>query len=191
MGRVSLRPRRQRVVRVDLVESDERGLGEWTLTCRRYCLALFSETLTEWDPKWFRLFVSDVSNDCTEKVLIEAFSKYKTFQKAKVIKDRLSNKVSLTPTLPVAFLARSLNLPVLPPSQPPSPPLSFPSPLPHLTPWPSSALRCASPTPAVQIRLPRLLGPRGLSARMEADGRKVRREPTDQALEGHHQRPER
>lgn len=52
-----------------------------------------SETLTEWDPKWFRLFVSDVSNDCTEKVLTEAFSKYKTFQKAKVIKDRLSNKV--------------------------------------------------------------------------------------------------
>ncbi|KAL7413014.1 hypothetical protein BDY24DRAFT_334162, partial [Mrakia frigida] len=50
------------------------------------------ETLTEWDPKWFRLFVSDVSNDCTEKVLTEAFSKYKTFQKAKVIKDRLSNK---------------------------------------------------------------------------------------------------
>ena len=52
------------------------------------------ESLIEWDPKWFRLFVSDVSNDCTEKVLTEAFSKYKSFQKTKVIKDRLSNKVS-------------------------------------------------------------------------------------------------
>lgn len=56
-----------------------------------------SPTLAEWDPKWFRLFVSDVSNDCTEKVLIEAFSKYPSFQKARVIKDRLSNKVRLFP----------------------------------------------------------------------------------------------
>jgi RNA recognition motif-containing protein len=56
-----------------------------------------SPTLAEWDPKWFRLFVSDVSNDCTEKVLIEAFSKYPSFQKARVIKDRLSNKVRFYP----------------------------------------------------------------------------------------------
>lgn len=60
-----------------------------------------SPTLAEWDPKWFRLFVSDVSNDCTEKVLTEAFEKYKSFEKAKVVKDRLSNKVCL-------FLSRSL-----------------------------------------------------------------------------------
>lgn len=59
-----------------------------------------SPTLAEWDPKWFRLFVSDVSNDCTEKVLIEAFSKYPSFQKARVIKDRLSNKVHFYPVAP-------------------------------------------------------------------------------------------
>lgn len=52
-----------------------------------------SPTLVEWDPKWFRLFVSDVSNDCTEKVLTEAFSKYPSFKKTRVVKDRLSNKV--------------------------------------------------------------------------------------------------
>jgi RNA recognition motif-containing protein len=66
-----------------------------------------SPSLTEWDPKWFRLFVSDVSNDCTEKVLTEAFSKYPSFKKTKVIKDRLSNKVRSRIKRPVPRLLRS------------------------------------------------------------------------------------
>lgn len=83
-----------------------------------------SETLTEWDPKWFRLFVSDVSNDCTEKVLTEAFSKYKTFQKAKVIKDRLSNKVrSLSILVTLACFARARTYLCLLPPRLPSLPL--------------------------------------------------------------------
>lgn len=64
-------------------------------------------TLLEWDPsesqldcsadsaEWYRLFVGDVSNDVTERTLDEAFSKYRTYCKSKVVRDRLSQKVSL------------------------------------------------------------------------------------------------
>lgn len=72
-----------------------------------------SPTLTEWDPKWFRLFVSDVSNDCTEKVLTEAFEKYASFKKVKVVKDRLSNKVqSLKPctTPEIEFIPETVEM---------------------------------------------------------------------------------
>lgn len=44
---------------------------------------------------WFRLFVGDLSNDVSDDVLSNAFNKYASFQKARVIRDRLSNKASL------------------------------------------------------------------------------------------------
>ena len=43
---------------------------------------------------WFRLFVGDLSNDVSDDVLATAFNRYPSFQKAKVIRDRLSQKVS-------------------------------------------------------------------------------------------------
>ena len=42
---------------------------------------------------WFRLFVGDLSNDVSDDVLSNAFNKYTSFQKARVIRDRLSQKV--------------------------------------------------------------------------------------------------
>ncbi|GJJ07414.1 hypothetical protein Clacol_001616 [Clathrus columnatus] len=51
------------------------------------------QTLLEWDPKWFRLFVGDLSNDVSDDVLANAFNKYSSFTKARVIRDRLSQKV--------------------------------------------------------------------------------------------------
>ncbi|KAF9075750.1 hypothetical protein BDP27DRAFT_1211906 [Rhodocollybia butyracea] len=50
------------------------------------------QTLLEWNPSWFRLFVGDLSNDVSEDVLANAFNKYTSFQKARVIRDRLSQK---------------------------------------------------------------------------------------------------
>jgi RNA recognition motif-containing protein len=41
---------------------------------------------------WFRLFVGDLSNDVSDDVLSNAFNKYPSFQKARVIRDRLSGK---------------------------------------------------------------------------------------------------
>lgn len=73
------------------------------------------QTLLEWNPceyhaqirhtcdcsliicaAWFRLFVGDLSNDVSDDVLSNAFNKYTSFQKARVIRDRLSGKVSTT-----------------------------------------------------------------------------------------------
>lgn len=42
---------------------------------------------------WFRLFVGDLSNDVSDDVLANAFNKYTSFTKARVIRDRLSGKV--------------------------------------------------------------------------------------------------
>jgi hypothetical protein len=42
---------------------------------------------------WFRLFVGDLSNDVSDDVLANAFNKYTSFQKARVVRDRLSQKV--------------------------------------------------------------------------------------------------
>lgn len=66
------------------------------------------QTLLEWDSSrwysslinvllirfagWSRLFVGDLSNDVSDDVLANAFNKYPSFQKAKVIRDRLSQK---------------------------------------------------------------------------------------------------
>lgn len=44
---------------------------------------------------WFRLFVGDLSNDVSDDVLSNAFNKYTSFTKARVIRDRLSGKVSI------------------------------------------------------------------------------------------------
>lgn len=45
-------------------------------------------------PEWYRLFVGDVSNDVNERTLDNAFNAYPTYCKSKVIRDRLSLKVS-------------------------------------------------------------------------------------------------
>jgi RNA recognition motif-containing protein len=44
--------------------------------------------------EWYRLFVGDVSNDVNERTLDTAFGKYPTYCKCKVVRDRLSLKVS-------------------------------------------------------------------------------------------------
>ncbi|OCF32690.1 RNA recognition domain-containing protein (RRM)-containing protein [Kwoniella heveanensis CBS 569] len=49
-------------------------------------------TLVDWDANWYRLFVGDVSNDVNERTLDEAFSKYPSYCKCKVVRDRLSLK---------------------------------------------------------------------------------------------------
>lgn len=42
---------------------------------------------------WFRLFVGDLSNDVSDDVLANAFKPYESFTKARVIRDRRSEKV--------------------------------------------------------------------------------------------------
>jgi hypothetical protein len=50
------------------------------------------ETLLEWNPDDFRLFCGDLGNEVNDDILARAFSKYPSFQKAKVIRDKRTSK---------------------------------------------------------------------------------------------------
>jgi RNA recognition motif-containing protein len=52
--------------------------------------------LSDTSVAWFRLFVGDLSNDVSDDVLSNAFNKYTSFMKARVIRDRLNGKASHT-----------------------------------------------------------------------------------------------
>ena len=50
------------------------------------------DSLKEWDPSDFRIFCGDLGNDVTDEVLARTFGRYSSFQKAKVIRDKRTNK---------------------------------------------------------------------------------------------------
>ncbi|TPX35747.1 hypothetical protein SmJEL517_g01938 [Synchytrium microbalum] len=50
------------------------------------------ETLQEWDPNDFRMFVGDLGNECNDDMLTKTFNKYTSFQKARVVRDKKSGK---------------------------------------------------------------------------------------------------
>lgn len=49
-------------------------------------------TLAEWDPNDYRVFVGDIGNDVTDELLVSTFEKYPSFVKAKVVRDKRTNK---------------------------------------------------------------------------------------------------
>uniref|UniRef100_A0A7E4UZW4 RNA-binding protein 42 n=1 Tax=Panagrellus redivivus TaxID=6233 RepID=A0A7E4UZW4_PANRE len=49
-------------------------------------------SLAEWDEDDFRIFCGDLGNEVNDLVLANAFRKYPSFQKAKVVRDHRSNK---------------------------------------------------------------------------------------------------
>jgi len=50
------------------------------------------QTLADWPDDDFRIFVGDMGNETNDDVLAHAFSTYPSFQKARVIKNRLTHK---------------------------------------------------------------------------------------------------
>merc|ERR1712071_256770 len=50
------------------------------------------DSLLDWDPSDFRIFCGDLGNDVTDEVLARVFGKFPSFQRAKVIRDKRSNK---------------------------------------------------------------------------------------------------
>ncbi|KAJ5129676.1 uncharacterized protein N7515_005715 [Penicillium bovifimosum] len=49
-------------------------------------------TLLEWDPAHFRLFVGNLAGEVTDESLLKAFSRYPTVQKARVIREKRTQK---------------------------------------------------------------------------------------------------
>lgn len=50
------------------------------------------DTLAEWDPSHFRLFVGNLAGETTDDSLLKAFSRWKSVQKARVIRDKRTTK---------------------------------------------------------------------------------------------------
>eukprot|EP00798_Chlamydomonas_sp_ICE-L_P011539 gene11539-34251_t len=49
-------------------------------------------TLDEWPENDFRIFVGDMGNEVTDDNLAKAFNKYESFAKAKIVRDKRTNK---------------------------------------------------------------------------------------------------
>ncbi|XP_006819835.1 RNA-binding protein 42-like [Saccoglossus kowalevskii] len=50
------------------------------------------ESLVDWDPNDFRIFCGDLGNEVTDELLTRVFGKYPSFLKAKVVRDKRTNK---------------------------------------------------------------------------------------------------
>ncbi|KAI0869352.1 RNA-binding domain-containing protein [Hypoxylon argillaceum] len=50
------------------------------------------DTLLEWDPAHLRLFVGNLAGETTDESLLKAFSRWKSLQKARVIRDKVTSK---------------------------------------------------------------------------------------------------
>jgi hypothetical protein len=50
------------------------------------------DTLLEWDPAHLRLFVGNLAGETTDESLFKAFSRWKSLQKARVIRDKVTSK---------------------------------------------------------------------------------------------------
>jgi RNA recognition motif. (a.k.a. RRM, RBD, or RNP domain) len=50
------------------------------------------QTLLEWDPAHFRIFVGDLAGEVTDETLFKAFAKYPTLVKARVIRDKKTSR---------------------------------------------------------------------------------------------------
>ncbi|KAK0632981.1 hypothetical protein B0T14DRAFT_416467 [Immersiella caudata] len=50
------------------------------------------ESLLEWDPAHLRLFVGNLAGETTDESLLKAFSRWKSVQKAKVVRDKRTTK---------------------------------------------------------------------------------------------------
>lgn len=50
------------------------------------------DTLLEWDPSHLRLFVGNLAGETTDESLLKAFSRWKSVQKARVIRDKRTTK---------------------------------------------------------------------------------------------------
>ncbi|KAI0022409.1 hypothetical protein F4780DRAFT_734110 [Xylariomycetidae sp. FL0641] len=50
------------------------------------------DTLLEWDPAHLRLFVGNLAGETTDESLYKAFSRWKSLQKARVVRDKVTSK---------------------------------------------------------------------------------------------------
>jgi len=70
-----------------LYMTDNLPIFQWKIFTNYY-----NELYDSLVPDDFRIFCGDLGNDVTDEILTRAFSKYQSFLKAKVVRDKRSNK---------------------------------------------------------------------------------------------------
>ncbi|KND02552.1 uncharacterized protein SPPG_03010 [Spizellomyces punctatus DAOM BR117] len=73
-------------------KSAEKGKKKKTVLRAAGGEAWEDETLLEWDQNDFRIFCGDLGNEVTDDLLFKAFSKYPSVLKARVVRDKRTNK---------------------------------------------------------------------------------------------------
>lgn len=75
-------------------EDRKKGKQEKMKKCIRVAAGVTWEdtSLTEWDPDDFRVFCGDLGNEVNDDILARAFSRYPSFLKAKVVRDKRTGK---------------------------------------------------------------------------------------------------
>ncbi|KAF8561849.1 hypothetical protein P879_04001 [Paragonimus westermani] len=73
------------------------SVGQTTNKKKRYIrvaagMTWVDPTLADWDPNDFRIFCGDLGNEVSDDTLARAFNRYPSFQKARVVRDKRTNK---------------------------------------------------------------------------------------------------
>ena len=75
-----------------LSKREEKMKNNWRIYRKGAGIIWQDESLNEWPENDYRIFVGDLGNEVNDQVLVNAFIKYPSFAKAKVIRNKITGK---------------------------------------------------------------------------------------------------
>ena len=75
-----------------LTKKEEKMVNNWRIYRKGAGIIWQDESLNEWPENDYRIFVGDLGNEVNDQVLANAFIKYQSFAKAKVIRNKITGK---------------------------------------------------------------------------------------------------
>ena len=75
-----------------LSKREEKMINNWRIYRKGAGIIWQDESLNEWPENDYRIFVGDLGNEVNDQVLANAFIKYPSFAKAKVIRNKITGK---------------------------------------------------------------------------------------------------
>ena len=75
-----------------LSKKEEKMVNNWRIYRKGAGIIWQDESLNEWPENDYRIFVGDLGNEVNDQVLANAFIKYQSFAKAKVIRNKITGK---------------------------------------------------------------------------------------------------
>lgn len=77
---------------ISLEENEPKAEKNWKMYRKGAGLVWQDESLNDWPDNDYRIFVGDLGNEVTDQVLLNAFSKYKSLFKVKVVRNSFTGK---------------------------------------------------------------------------------------------------